>query len=220
MSYLTELDNYYINSITSLHSIDHLINGEPSHLQLQLEDALINKIGSRRDLSSLVAAIKQPTDLYKNLTSTTIEEKTNSSSDNELELDLLKEDLMCIICKGMDVAAKNRLLECSDCHSLYHQECHRPVVTTEEADTTWFCLNCKEVKKAKIGHSHSSKDSKSSSKSSSSSYKSSKSSSSYKSSDKYGSKSSSSNSESRNLMSADKRIQNMKKKAAKIHDKR
>lgn len=43
----------------------------------------------------------------------------------------------------MDVGARNRLLECVGCHSLYHQECHRPAVSLQEADTDWLCRNCK-----------------------------------------------------------------------------
>lgn len=47
----------------------------------------------------------------------------------------------------MDVGARNRLLECSDCHALYHQECHRPVVTLQESDDNWICQNCKDANK-------------------------------------------------------------------------
>lgn len=47
----------------------------------------------------------------------------------------------------MDVGARNRLLECSDCHSLYHQECHRPVVTALEADDVWICQSCKDERR-------------------------------------------------------------------------
>lgn len=45
----------------------------------------------------------------------------------------------------MDVGARNRLLECSDCHALYHQECHTPVVTSQESDENWVCHNCKVI---------------------------------------------------------------------------
>lgn len=43
----------------------------------------------------------------------------------------------------MEVGARNQLLECAGCHSLYHQECHRPIVTIQEADSNWLCQNCK-----------------------------------------------------------------------------
>lgn len=244
MATLNDMDPTYIKSVSSLHSIDHLISGEPSSLQLMLEEAIMVKTGSRKDLSALVTSIRQTSDAYKNLTSRIEENKTTSSSDNELELDLLKEDLMCIVCNAMDVGAKNRLLECTDCHSLYHQECHRPIVSAEEADGVWVCQSCKDVKKIKLESSNggAGRSSGGSSKSNSSNYRSSgsvisgpsnyknsssknSSGSSHKTSDKNssGSKSSSSRSSAVpniNVISADKRIQSMKKKAAKLHEKR
>ncbi|KAI4462262.1 nuclear factor-related [Holotrichia oblita] len=263
---LNEIDPFYIKAITALHSKDHLRTGDVSPLQKMVEEAIKAKSGKDKDLSGYVTAcIKlQTIDEFKNLA--TIEDsKTASSSDNELELDLLKEDLMCVICNGMDVGARNRLLECSDCHSLYHQECHRPPVSQQDADNTWVCQNCKDSKKIRASSPSSlrsspvqgSKSSKSSSHrssggNSSSSYKSSSSSKSVSSkpnSSSSGSLSksssgkpapasttppssstsqiSSSGSSSRNIVtpniniiSADKRIQSMKKKAAKLQEKR
>lgn len=49
---------------------------------------------------------------------------------------------LCLLFSGMDVGARNRLLECSDCHSLYHQECHKPGVT-EDSFENWVCFSCK-----------------------------------------------------------------------------
>lgn len=45
----------------------------------------------------------------------------------------------------MDVTAKNQLLECHECHSLYHQECHDPPIYQEELDPSqmWYCSCCK-----------------------------------------------------------------------------
>lgn len=53
-------------------------------------------------------------------------------------------DVACIICKGMDVGAKNRLVECEKCHSLYHQECHTPHILDSQVDNNveWYCCNC------------------------------------------------------------------------------
>lgn len=55
-------------------------------------------------------------------------------------------DLACVLCGAMVVAAGNRLVECSECHSLYHQECHKPIIPDSAAnaeDCPWFCYNCK-----------------------------------------------------------------------------
>ncbi|XP_055524895.1 integrator complex subunit 12 [Wyeomyia smithii] len=56
------------------------------------------------------------------------------------------EDLMCIVCRRMDVSARNRLVECADCTSLYHQDCHKPVISEADAndqENAWLCTLCK-----------------------------------------------------------------------------
>ncbi|XP_065362547.1 integrator complex subunit 12 [Calliphora vicina] len=71
------------------------------------------------------------------LLSTTAEEETN-----------LKEfgDLNCCVCGEIRFTATNRLIECSKCGALYHQECHKPPITDDEASEeqghTWQCDNC------------------------------------------------------------------------------
>lgn len=209
-------------------------------------------------------------------------EGNDEDDDVVMEEDQLKEleDLMCIVCRRMDVSARNRLVECADCHSLYHQECHKPVISEADAsENAWFCTLCKgksigksssssgsssrkpETSSSSHSKSSSSKNYESSSSSSSSSkHKSSKSSresSSHErdrserserdrekdkekssrssssssaaaagpsSSSSAAASSSSSSSASGagtpniNIISADKRLQMMKKKAAKMHD--
>jgi len=67
-------------------------------------------------------------------------------SDDTLALEILEDDLTCVICKGMDVGARNRLVECQECHSLYHQECHVPHILDSQIDNVpkqvWYCSNC------------------------------------------------------------------------------
>lgn len=66
-------------------------------------------------------------------------------TDNTLALEILEDDLTCVICKGMDVGARNRLVECLECHSLYHQECHVPHILDSQIDVpglVWYCSNC------------------------------------------------------------------------------
>ncbi|KYB29555.1 integrator complex subunit 12 [Tribolium castaneum] len=259
--FLNDIDPQFIKSLNYLYSSDALVKGDTVPLQYYLEEAIKSKVGVSKDLSSVVAtSFKQRRVTEFKPFINTLEESNGSSSDKELELDLLKEDLMCIVCNGMDVGARNRLLECSDCHMLYHQECHKPIVTNQDSFDSWVCQNCKDAsKKMKLAtttavsspSSTHTKVSSSSSSSSSSSTSSSKSTSShrhsssgsYKSgadskSEKYAktttSKTSStsskpatsSSSTSRtitpniNIISADKRIQIMKKKAAKLQEKR
>ena len=89
-------------------------------------------------------------------------------------------DLVCIICKSMEYRPGNSLVECNECHSLYHQECHKPPATSQEISdprTIWYCAKCiKTMKKSSSSASSGSKGkgNGSSSTSSSSSFSSSK----------------------------------------------
>ena len=66
-------------------------------------------------------------------------------SDDNLALEILEDDLTCVVCKGMDVGARNRLVECVDCHFLYHQECHVSPIQDSQIDVpgvAWHCFLC------------------------------------------------------------------------------
>lgn len=56
-------------------------------------------------------------------------------------------DLNCIICGSIMYSATNRLMECTECHSLYHQQCHSPVIEDDLYEGTWICSNCKDKAK-------------------------------------------------------------------------
>lgn len=47
----------------------------------------------------------------------------------------------------MAVGAGNNLVECLECHSLYHQECHNPPVTQDVNDPrfVWYCASCSKT---------------------------------------------------------------------------
>lgn len=81
---------------------------------------------------------------------------------------------MCLVCHSMDVSARNRLIECSECHSMYHQDCHHPRISDSDANErefTWCCSNCKnKIKTSSVASPAKSSSSHSSSSSSSSSY--------------------------------------------------
>ena len=71
----------------------------------------------------------------------------NSSAD-ELDLDVDLEglnDLCCYICKTLNQGNGNKLMECHTCQNLYHQECHKPAISNQEADDprlVWNCSSC------------------------------------------------------------------------------
>uniref|UniRef100_A0A182MWM9 Integrator complex subunit 12 n=1 Tax=Anopheles culicifacies TaxID=139723 RepID=A0A182MWM9_9DIPT len=75
-------------------------------------------------------------------------EGNDEDDDVVMEEDKLKEleDLMCVVCRLMDVSARNRLVECADCHALYHQDCHKPVISEADAndeENAWYCTMCR-----------------------------------------------------------------------------
>ncbi|XP_059140970.1 integrator complex subunit 12-like [Physella acuta] len=59
--------------------------------------------------------------------------------------------IACVVCRQFDVSSGNQLVECQECHSLYHQECHKPPVTEEDVSDprfVWYCSRCtKSLKK-------------------------------------------------------------------------
>ncbi|XP_012278150.1 integrator complex subunit 12 [Orussus abietinus] len=75
------------------------------------------------------------------------------AADDSLALEILEDDLTCVICRGMDVGARNRLVECVECHALYHQECHVPHIQDSQIDVprlVWYCSNCTKTQQATV----------------------------------------------------------------------
>lgn len=98
--FLNDIDSQFIKSLNYLYSSDASLKGDSVPLQFYLEEAIKSKGGLTKDLSAIVSAsFKQRGLLDFKPFLNSLEESKGSSSDNELELDLLKEDLMCIICK-------------------------------------------------------------------------------------------------------------------------
>lgn len=45
----------------------------------------------------------------------------------------------------MTVTVGNQLVECQECHNLYHQDCHKTPVTDKEVNDprlVWYCARC------------------------------------------------------------------------------
>lgn len=48
-------------------------------------------------------------------------------------------------CRQMTVTSGNQLVECQECHNLYHQDCHKPQVTDKDVNDprlVWYCARC------------------------------------------------------------------------------
>ncbi|PIK54766.1 putative integrator complex subunit 12-like [Apostichopus japonicus] len=70
------------------------------------------------------------------------EEAAGSTNMDDFALEL---GLACVVCKKMDVSAKNQLIECQECHNLYHQFCHKPAAVDTDANDprlVWYCAKC------------------------------------------------------------------------------
>uniref|UniRef100_A0A3B3SNM7 Integrator complex subunit 12 n=1 Tax=Paramormyrops kingsleyae TaxID=1676925 RepID=A0A3B3SNM7_9TELE len=53
--------------------------------------------------------------------------------------------LACVVCRQMTVTSGNQLVECQECHNLYHQDCHKPQVTDKDVNDprlVWYCARC------------------------------------------------------------------------------
>ncbi|XP_054290594.1 integrator complex subunit 12-like [Macrosteles quadrilineatus] len=254
-------------SLKLLHSPEE---DSAEQLRIILEDTIKCKYGNRKPINLSVLGLNKKTVTVDEVRGKRIKleegsgvspiyredleesQTSGSDSDDGVALEILDDDLSCVVCHEMAVGANNNLVECVECHSLYHQECHKPAITQDVNDPrfVWYCATCTKTmnkvasssKGSPSSVSQSGKPPKASSKSSSSSSSSSKSfnafassSSAKSSSGSYSSKSGSSSSHQSsgksstkvtipvpkiNTITADKRLQIMKKNAAKKQEKR
>jgi len=81
-----------------------------------------------------------------------VEEDTGEMDIDGLDFQSLN-DCTCFICRSFNQENGNKLMECHTCQNLYHQECHDPVITDEEAldpRLIWNCSTCKPVQQTTI----------------------------------------------------------------------
>lgn len=166
-----ELDPQFTQGLRLLHSTN---KDSAEQLRALLDEAIKQKYGPSKMLSNVLHKkymMEEPV-LSDHSSSSSKKSKSSSSSkhsskssknsspvnlpardtppdilqtDDTLALEILEDDLTCVICKGMDVGARNRLVECQECHSLYHQECHVPHILDSQIDVpkqVWYCSNC------------------------------------------------------------------------------
>ncbi|CAA3033306.1 integrator complex subunit 12, partial [Olea europaea subsp. europaea] len=56
----------------------------------------------------------------------------------------------CAVCKQVDQKGGNEIVECQECHTLYHQECHDPRlenVNVRDPRFVWYCSTCTNRRK-------------------------------------------------------------------------
>ncbi|XP_036359186.1 integrator complex subunit 12 isoform X1 [Octopus sinensis] len=73
-------------------------------------------------------------------------EALGSSDDNMDTADFILDlGIACVNCQQFEVTSGNQLIECQECHNLYHQECHKPPVIGQDVNDprfVWYCTRC------------------------------------------------------------------------------
>ena len=70
------------------------------------------------------------------------------------ELDMNLEglgDCTCCMCKSFNQEIGNKLMECHTCQNLFHQGCHEPPVSNDEANDPRLVWNCSECLRKQVG---------------------------------------------------------------------
>ncbi|KZC13360.1 Integrator complex subunit 12 [Dufourea novaeangliae] len=141
-----ELDPQFTQGLHLLHSTN---KDSAEQLRVLLDEAIKQKYGPSKMLSNVLHKkymMEEPVlSDHSSSSSSKKSRSSGSSSKHSSKSKILEDDLTCVICKGMDVGARNRLVECLECHSLYHQECHIPHILDSQIDVpelTWYCSNC------------------------------------------------------------------------------
>lgn len=96
-----------------------------------------------------------PTPSLKSESSSRSRKSDESDSDemNDLAMEIM-DGINCNVCKSFDVSSRNQLVECQECHALYHQECHKPPVTDQDVNDprlVWYCAKCTKTMKKQGG---------------------------------------------------------------------
>ncbi|XP_015113539.1 integrator complex subunit 12 [Diachasma alloeum] len=166
----SDLDSHFVQGLRLLHSSN---KDSVDQLRSLLDEAIKQKHGLSKMLCNVLHkkyTMEEPvlsdhsstsSKRSKSSSSSSKHSHKSSKSDSPEELiartppdllisddplgEILEDDLTCVVCKVMDVGARNRLVECADCYALYHQECHTPHIPDTQIDapkTLWYCSNC------------------------------------------------------------------------------
>jgi len=66
------------------------------------------------------------------------------------EIDITEGGGGCTVCNKTHQKTGNEIVECQECHSLYHQECHKPSLANEnfkDPRFIWYCSVCTSRRK-------------------------------------------------------------------------
>jgi len=86
-----------------------------------------------------------------------VESGGNSSAEEFGDLEMnLELDCTCCVCKSFNQEISNKLMECSSCQNLFHQECHSPPVSNQEASDPRLIWNCSKCSRKSSNNSNNS----------------------------------------------------------------
>ena len=58
------------------------------------------------------------------------------------DIEQTNEDILCCVCAG-ETSDDNELIQCIQCRSLFHCQCHEPPLRCPPRSTTWMCNSCR-----------------------------------------------------------------------------
>jgi len=82
--------------------------------------------------------------------------ETSQTEFGDLQMNI-ELDCTCIVCKSFNQESNNKLMECTSCQNLYHQECHDPPVANFDPRIIWNCSMCTRTRKTSPNSSSSSR---------------------------------------------------------------
>ncbi|XP_064091961.1 integrator complex subunit 12-like [Macrobrachium nipponense] len=115
------------------------------------EDIILPKRPRLDSPSTFKSHTPSPTPSLKSESSSRSRKSDESDSDPEMnDLRELMDGVNCTVCKSFEQSTRNQLVECQECHCLYHQECHKPPVTDQDVTDprlAWYCNKCTKTLK-------------------------------------------------------------------------
>jgi hypothetical protein len=67
---------------------------------------------------------------------------SEQSHHNDDEIEQTNDDILCCVC-AVDTGDDNELIQCIQCRSLFHCQCHEPPLRCPPRSTTWMCNSCR-----------------------------------------------------------------------------
>ncbi|CAF1048852.1 unnamed protein product [Rotaria sp. Silwood1] len=70
------------------------------------------------------------------------EPSNNNNNNNNTNIDETNEENLCCVC-AVETSDDNELIQCIQCRSFFHCQCHEPPLRCPPRSTTWMCNSCR-----------------------------------------------------------------------------